>query len=82
VIKPTSDGDDEDLLNTATLLSRCGWFLDLQGAYEEAEAMHRRALEVREMVLGCKHLSTLTSVSNLGSVLDSQGKSAQAEAMY
>ncbi|KAJ5917515.1 hypothetical protein N7466_011069 [Penicillium verhagenii] len=74
VTKPICDTDDEDRLNAATLLSNCGWFLDLQGAYDEAEAMHRRALETRERVLGLEHPHTLTSVNNLGLVLDSQGK--------
>ncbi|KAI9869697.1 MAG: hypothetical protein M1823_008984, partial [Watsoniomyces obsoletus] len=47
--------------------------LDRQGKYEEAEAMHRRALEAREKVLGREHPDTLTSVSQLGSVLERQG---------
>ncbi|KAJ5366097.1 hypothetical protein N7541_000038 [Penicillium brevicompactum] len=82
VTNPICDTDDEDRLNAATILSNCGWFLDLQGAYEEAEAMHRRALEARETVLGREHPSTLTSVSYLGNVLDSQGKYEEAEAMH
>jgi Tfp pilus assembly protein PilF len=82
VTKPICDLDDEDRLNAATLLSNCGWFLNLQGAYEEAEAMHRRALEAREKVLGREHPSTLSSVNNLGNVLDSQGKYEEAEAMH
>ncbi|CAG7933708.1 unnamed protein product, partial [Penicillium olsonii] len=82
VTKPICDTADEDRLNAATILSNCGWFLDLQGAYEEAEAMHRRALEAREKVLGREHPDTLTGVSNLGSVLDSQGKYEEAEAMH
>lgn len=73
---------EEDRLNTATLLSNCGWFQDQQGKYEEGEAMHRRALEAREKVLGHEHPDTLTSVSNLGSVLSSQGKHEDAEPMY
>ncbi|KAJ6016427.1 hypothetical protein N7540_011018 [Penicillium herquei] len=82
VMKPICDADDEDRLNTATLLSHCGRFLDLQGAYQEAEAMHRRALETREKVLGREHPDTLTSVNNLGSVLGSQGKYEEAEVLY
>ncbi|KAJ5884884.1 hypothetical protein N7495_009394 [Penicillium taxi] len=82
VLKSIYDEDDEDRVNVATLLSKCGWFLYLQGAYKEAEAMHRRALEAREKVLGREHPHTLTSVNNLGLVLDSQGKYEEAEAMY
>ncbi|KAF3398983.1 hypothetical protein DPV78_006688 [Talaromyces pinophilus] len=42
--------------------------------------MHRRALEVREKVLGCDHPSTLASAKNLGFVLSSRGKYEEAEA--
>ncbi|CAG7941474.1 unnamed protein product [Penicillium salamii] len=82
VLQSICDVDDEDRLNAATLLSNCGWFLDLQGVYEEAELMHRQALEARQKVLGREHPDTLTSVSNLGSVLSSQGKYDEAEAMH
>ena len=56
--------------------------LSRQGKYNEAEAMHRRALEGREKALGFEHPDTLTSVSNLRSVLSSQGKYDEAEAMH
>jgi tetratricopeptide (TPR) repeat protein len=55
-----------------------GW----QGKYEEAEAMHRRALKSREKALGPKHPDTLTSISNLSSVLQCQGKYEEAKAMH
>lgn len=66
--------NDEDRLNAADLSSHCGWYLALQGIYEEAEAMHRRALEAREKVLGHEHPSMLAGVSNLDNVLNRQGK--------
>jgi len=47
--------------------------LNSQGKYDEAEAMHRRALD--------GHPSTLTSVGNLASVPRDQGKYEEAEAM-
>ena len=40
VLKSIYDVDNKDQLNMATLSSNYRWFLDLQGAYEEAEAMH------------------------------------------
>jgi hypothetical protein len=70
VLNSMSDIEGEDQLNTATLLSNCRLFLSGQGAYEEAEAMYRRALEAREKVLGHEHLDTLIIVDNLGLVLD------------
>ncbi|CAG8196671.1 unnamed protein product, partial [Penicillium olsonii] len=82
VMRSISDGHEEDRLHMATISINCGWYLLLRGTYEEAEKMHRRALEAREKVLGREHPSTLTSVNNLGSVLDGQGKYEEAEAMH
>ncbi|KAI7973725.1 hypothetical protein EIK77_000227 [Talaromyces pinophilus] len=82
VLDSTGDIDDEDQLHAATVRSHLGWYLDQQGKYEEAEAMHRQALDAREKVLGRKHPNTLTSVNNLGLVLDSQAKYDEAEVMY
>ena len=56
--------------------------LDRQGKSEEAEAIHRRALEAREKVLGREHPYTLISVNNLGLVLGRQGKYEEAEAIH
>ncbi|EAU30103.1 predicted protein [Aspergillus terreus NIH2624] len=82
VLTSINDADDNDRLNAAALSSHCGRFLELQGAYEEAKAMHRQALEAREKVLGREHPSTLISVSNLGNVLFSQGKYEEAETIH
>jgi Tfp pilus assembly protein PilF len=68
--------------DTLASISNLGWVLWSQEKDEEAEAMHRRALEGREKVLGLKHQETLTSVSNLGLVLWSQRKDEKAEAMH
>lgn len=81
VMKPISD-DQEDRLHMATISFHCGWYLRLRGAYKEAEAMHRRALEEREKVLGREHPDTLASIDNLGLVLSRQGKYKEAEAMH
>ena len=48
----------------------------------EAEAMHRRALEAREKLLGREHPQTLASVNNLGNALSRQVKYDEAEAMH
>ncbi|KAI7970683.1 hypothetical protein EIK77_003083 [Talaromyces pinophilus] len=81
-IRFTEGLDEDDRLNVLSIANRCGWYLYLMGKYEEAEAMHRRALEGRENVLGAEHPDTLTSVNNLGSVLERQGKYEEAEAMH
>ncbi|KAL4804204.1 hypothetical protein BDV18DRAFT_36370 [Aspergillus unguis] len=82
VLRSISGADDEDRLNAARLWSRCGRFLALRGAFEEAEAMHQWALEVQETILGHKHPNTLSSVGNLGNVLGRQGKYEEAGVMY
>ncbi|EED11465.1 kinesin, putative [Talaromyces stipitatus ATCC 10500] len=74
--------DDNDQLNMASIASRCGWHLYLMGKYEEAEAIHRRAVTIHEKVLGAEHPDTLVSVSHLGSVLQSQGQYEEAEVMH
>lgn len=56
--------------------------LQRMGNYEEAESLHRRALEGREKALGFEHPHTLSSVNNLGVLLQDQGKDEEAEAMY
>jgi tetratricopeptide (TPR) repeat protein len=68
--------------DTLTSVSNLGLALSKRGKYEEAESMHRRALEGREKVLGPEHPDTLTSFGNLGSVLSRQGKYEEAESMY
>jgi tetratricopeptide (TPR) repeat protein len=82
VLSSMDDGEAEDRLNAATLSSKCGWFLNLQGAYEESESMHRWALKARESLIGREHPVTLSSVSHVGIVLENQGKYEEAEAMH
>ncbi|RAR02066.1 TPR-like protein [Stemphylium lycopersici] len=75
-----NSGSDHEVetLSTWDLL---GQLLNFQGFYAKAERLHRRALQVREKVLGHEPPSTLTSMSNLAGVLDSQGKYKEAEAI-
>ncbi len=49
------------------------------GDYTRAEPLYRRALEVRERVLGEEHPSTLSSINNLAGLLDSKGEYGEAE---
>ncbi|MCA9650661.1 MAG: tetratricopeptide repeat protein [Myxococcales bacterium] len=51
-----------------------------QGKYEEAEAEHRRALELYEQALGPEHPSVATTRSNLAIVLDQEGKHEESVA--
>ncbi|KAI9853695.1 MAG: hypothetical protein M1813_001834 [Trichoglossum hirsutum] len=63
-------------------VNNLGLVLGSLGRHEEAKAMHRRALERREKVLGLEHLDMLTSVSNLVSSLKKLGEHKGAVAMY
>jgi tetratricopeptide (TPR) repeat protein len=56
--------------------------LHKQRKYDEAEIMHRRALEGREKVLGLGHRYTLLSLIMAGTVLYDNRKYDEAEVMY
>ncbi|KAI3530692.1 hypothetical protein CABS02_14420 [Colletotrichum abscissum] len=71
---------DAELL--CDLLSSIGRSKDLLGKYNEAEQMHRQALELKEKVLGPENPDTLISMNNLAEVLRSQGKYDEAEQMH
>lgn len=64
-----------------TSISNPGTAVASQGQYDEAEAMHRRALEGSEKVLGREQPDTLISVSQPGTMLERQGKYDESEAM-
>jgi hypothetical protein len=68
--------------DTLTSVGNLASVLRNQGKYEEAEAMNRRALEMREKVLGKEHPDTLTSMSQLASALSDQDKDVEAEQMH
>jgi tetratricopeptide (TPR) repeat protein len=53
-----------------------------QGRYRDAEPLHRRALEIRERVLGPEHPDTATSLSKLARSLDDQGRHQDAEPLH
>jgi len=56
--------------------------LGYQGKHEAAKEMLRRALELREKVLGPEHPATLVSMNNIAEVLRGQGKYEAAEEMH
>ena len=75
--KDTDDGEAERVL-----LFNVGESFHILGKYEEAENMHRQALELRETVLGKEHPDTLTSMNNLATVLRREGKYKKSEQMH
>ncbi|KAI8666162.1 hypothetical protein NCS57_00840200 [Fusarium keratoplasticum] len=80
IVKKEPD-DSGDALRWARLLVNAGWYRWMRGRYNEVEQMNRRALEVREKVLGREHPDTLTSVGILASVLRDLGKYEESEQM-
>jgi tetratricopeptide (TPR) repeat protein len=56
--------------------------LQAQGKYDEAEPLHREALEVSRETVGNRHPATLTSINNLGVLLKVKGNLAAAEPLY
>lgn len=73
--------NEDYLVQWASILSNAAWYSRKKGSYNMAEDMERRALEMREKVLGKEHPATLVSLSNLALVLQNQGKYKQAEEM-
>jgi tetratricopeptide (TPR) repeat protein len=72
----------EEHRSTLSSLSNLGIVLTSQGKLEEAEAMHRRALDGYEKVLGSEHPDTLSSVDHLAYFLRKQHRYEDALALY
>ena len=64
------------------LLDRIGLCQSSLGQYAEAEKFHRRALALREEMLGSEHPDTLMSMNEVGFALSSQGKYTEAEEIH
>ena len=60
----------------ATTLSNLGNVYEDEGKYADAEALHKRALAIREKVLGAEHPDVAGSLTNLAIVHGSQGQYA------
>ncbi len=69
-------------VEAAQLLNQLAYYLRERARYLEAEAFYRRALMIREEVLGVDHLDTAQSYYNLGRLYFDQGKHAPAEEHY
>ena len=67
---------------TLTSLNNLAVVLGSKGDYEGAEPLYRRALEIREKVLGREHPDTATSLNNLAVLLENKGDYEGAEPLY
>lgn len=66
----------------ASTLNNLGVLYYAQGKYREAEPIHKRALAIREKVLGRENADVAQSLNNLASVYGALGRLAEAEALY
>lgn len=48
----------------------------LQGKYDKAESLHKRALEIVEAKLGCDHPNVATALGNMAALLYSKVRNA------
>jgi tetratricopeptide (TPR) repeat protein/predicted Ser/Thr protein kinase len=71
-----------DPLERSHLYNAIGVLYDDEGKYDEALAAHRRALAIREKLLGPEHPQVAGSLNNLGDTLDDQGKHDEAVPYY
>ena len=51
----------------------------LQGRYDEAEPLYKKAVQLKEKILGKEHPDTLVSIGNLALLYRSQGRYGEAE---
>ena len=65
-------------LETAQILNSLGLLYSEQARSQEAEALHLRALEIRERILGSEHPETAESLHNLARVYGDQGQYERA----
>jgi tetratricopeptide (TPR) repeat protein len=64
---------------SGALLNQAGYYAQLQGWYNEAESLLKRALDINEQVLGKQHTNYATILNNLASSYKAQGRWNEAE---
>ncbi len=69
-------------VNTAAAMVGLAICYEMDGRVDEAEALHRRALNIRIETFGLNHPDTARTLSNLGFFLNQQGRCAEAETAY
>src|SRR4051794_38319366 len=68
--------------STAATLNNFAALYKSQGKYDDAESLYKRALVIREEMLGPMHPDTEASLNNLTALYKSQGKYDDAELLY
>jgi tetratricopeptide (TPR) repeat protein len=67
---------------TATTLNNLANLYKVQEKYEQAESLFKRALIIREKLLGEGHINTATTLNNLAVLYYNQGKYERAEPLF
>ncbi|CAG1980898.1 unnamed protein product [Fusarium graminearum] len=68
-------------IETATLFQRVSGFLYDRGRWKEKEPVDKKALELRQEVLGEKHAGTISSMASLATTYYEQGRYDEAETL-
>jgi tetratricopeptide (TPR) repeat protein len=69
-------------LPAARLLVSCGIYLEERAAFGDAERLLRRALVIRESVLGLEHAEVAFALERLASILHHTDRMTEAELLY
>jgi len=67
---------------TAHLMHQTAWYLLWRAQYKEAEPLIRRALEIREEVLGPEHPDTARSLNDLGWLFNRRGQDMEVVPLF
>ncbi len=79
IIKKVNMGDG---LEQVEIINALAYLLQYMAEYEKARGLCRKALAIRERVLGEEHPDTAASYNNLAGVYASQGEYGKAEVLY
>jgi tetratricopeptide (TPR) repeat protein len=66
----------------ASLLNQAAYYRSQRAQYEESEPLYRRALEIRETVLGANDPDTADTLNGLAGLYYYQGKYEESEPLY
>ncbi|QDU34524.1 photosystem I assembly protein Ycf3 [Poriferisphaera corsica] len=74
--------DETDGYLKTVVMKQLGFGLKMTGELEEAEGLYRRALGLREALIGREHLDIVPLLDDLGDLYVDQGRFSEAEAYF
>ena len=81
-LKGAFERGETDATGLASLYHNFGGLAHARGDYVEAEAPARKALRLRQEVLGREHPDAVADASALASILEALGKNEEAESLF